>query len=135
MLLIRSQKNLKQKAVYEAAVACHVMKRFVALCVIALTSELSANCDPVDSYTVAVEYNTLLERECSSLMGGGGVYYGKIVEASESSHVSCDGYSVAEGYVVIYGCNTCTSKNIQERLKQDYELLLATCIIKEMMII
>ena len=80
---------------------------------------MSANCDPVDSYTVAVEYNTLLERECSSLMGGGGVYYGKIVEASESSHVSCDGYSVAEGYVVIYGCNTCTSKNIQERLKQD----------------
>ena len=95
------------------------MKRLVALSVIALTSELSANCDPVDSYTVAVEYNTLLERECSSLMGGGGVYYGKIVEASESSHVSCDGYSVAEGYVVIYGCNTCTSKNIQERLKQD----------------
>ena len=95
------------------------MKRLVALSVIALTSELSANCDPVDSYTVAVEYNTLLERECSSLMGGGGVYYGKIVEASESSHVSCDGYPVAEGYVVIYGCNTCTSKNVQDRLKQD----------------
>ena len=95
------------------------MKKFVVLCAIVLISKLSANCDLIDSYTVAVEYNTLLERECSSLMGGGGIYYGKIVEASESSPVSCDGIKRSDGYVVIYGCNTCTSKNVQERLEQD----------------
>ncbi|WP_300189883.1 hypothetical protein [Fibrobacter sp.] len=95
------------------------MKKFVVLCAIVLISKLSANCDLIDSYTVAVEYNTLLERECSSLFGGGGVYYGKIVEASESSPVSCDGIKRSDGYVLIYGCNTCTSKNVQERLKQD----------------
>ena len=42
MLLIRSQKNLKQKAAYEVVGVCRVMKRLVALNVIALTSELRA---------------------------------------------------------------------------------------------
>ena len=90
--------------VWKAVGICRVMKKFVVLCAIALISKLSANCDLIDSYTVAVEYNTLLERECSSLMGGGGIYYGKIVEASESSPVSCDGIKRSDGYVIIYGC-------------------------------
>ena len=71
MLLIRSQKNLKQKAVYEAAGACRVMKRLVALSVIALTSQLSANCDAYDSYESAMNDNLLIKRECESLLGGG----------------------------------------------------------------
>ena len=42
MLLIRSQKNLKHTAACEVVGICRVMKRLVALSVIALTSQLSA---------------------------------------------------------------------------------------------
>ena len=119
MLLIRSQKNLKHMAACEVVGVCRVMKKFVVLCAIALISKLSANCDVYDSYESAVNDSFLLQRECESLMGGGGVYHKSIVEASESSPVSCDGIKRSYGYVVIYGCNTCTSKNVQERLKQD----------------
>ena len=87
MLLIRSQKNLKQKAVYEAAGACHVMKRFVVLCAIVLTSKLSVNCDIYDSYESAMSDNLLIKRECESLLGGGGTYHADLIEAKESAQV------------------------------------------------
>ncbi len=95
------------------------MKRLVALSVIALTSELSANCDAYDSYESALNDSFLLERDCESLMGGGGTYHKDIIKARESSPVSCNGYPVTEGFVLVFGCNTCTSKNVQDRLKQD----------------
>ena len=50
---------------------------------------------------------------------GGGIYHADLIEAKESAQVFCNGYPVTEGFVLVFGCNTCTSKNIQERLKQD----------------
>ena len=119
MLLIRSQKNLKHTAAYEAAGACHVMKRFVVLCAIVLTSKLSANCDIYDSYESAKNDSLLIKRECESILGGGGTFHADIIEAKESARVSCQGIIREEGFVLIFGCNTCTSKNVQDRLKQD----------------
>ena len=95
------------------------MKRLVALSVIALTSELSANCDAYDSYESAMNDNLLIKRECESLLGGGGIYHANLIEAKESAQVFCNGYPVTEGFVLVFGCNTCTSKNVQERLEQD----------------
>ena len=63
--------------------------------------------------------NLLIKRECESLLGGGGIYHADLIEAKESAQVFCNGNPVTEGFVLVFGCNTCTSKNIQERLKQD----------------
>ena len=87
MLLIRSQKNLKHTAACEVVGICRVMKRLVALSVIALTSQLSANCDAYDSYESAMNDNLLIKRECESLLGGGGTYHADLIEAKESAQV------------------------------------------------
>ena len=89
------------------------------LCAIVLISKLSANCDVYDSYESAMSDNLLIKRECESLLGGGGTYHSDLIEANKSARVSCDGIIREEGFVLVFGCNTCTSKNIQERLKQD----------------
>lgn len=88
------------------------MKLLAVFSVIALTSKSIANCDAYDSFAEVLEDNASLERECSSLMGGGSKYYGKIISATENAPVICNGYPATEGYVLIYGCNTCPSKDV-----------------------
>ena len=99
------------------------MKRLVALSVIALTSQLSATCDAYDSYESAMNDNLLIKRECESLLGGGGTYHADLIEAKKSARVSCDGIIREEGFVLVFGCNTCTSKNIQRTFKTRYHCL------------
>ena len=88
MLLNRCRGNLRQMAVCEVVGICHVMKRLVALSAIALTSQLSANCDVYDSYESAMNDNLLIKRECEFLLGGGGTYHADLIEAKESAQVS-----------------------------------------------
>ena len=99
------------------------MKRLVALSVIALTSQLSANCDAYDSYESAMNDNLLVKRECESLLGGGGIYHADLIEAKESAQVFCNGYPVTEGFVLVFGCNTCTSKKSPRSFKTRYRRL------------
>ena len=63
------------------------------------------------------EANAELKEECEHLLGGGGVYIGKITLSTPSN--TCDGIYMENAYVLRYGCNTCSSKDVQERLKQD----------------
>ena len=45
------------------------------------------------------------------------MYIGKITLSTPSN--TCDGIYMENAYVLRYGCNTCSSKDVQERLKQD----------------
>ena len=112
-------RNLVRMVAWMAVEVCLAKKCFVALGVIALVSKAGANCNIFESYADALTGNIILERTCTSLYGGSATYYGRIVAASESAPVFCDGAVFDEDYVVIYGCNTCTSKNVQQQLKQD----------------
>lgn len=88
----------------------------IAFCVIALMLNSFADCG-VGSLDDVNEINAELKEECEHLLGGGGKYTGKITPSTPSN--TCDGIYMENAYVLRYGCNTCTSKNIQERLRQD----------------
>lgn len=88
----------------------------IVFCVIALVQSLFADC-AVGNLDDVNEADAELKEECEHLLGGGGIYISSI--SLSTSLNTCDGMYMENAYVLRYGCNTCKTKNVKDRLKQD----------------
>lgn len=81
-----------------------------------------ALCELYPNAEIAIaDYNDF-KNQCEDLTGGGGTFYGKVLEVdSINSPVGydCEGTLVNEGYILEYSCDNCLSANYQVSLYED----------------
>lgn len=62
---------------------------------------------------------TLYQLECNEMYSGGSTWNGRVVSATPTFPIECDGGTVNEGYVLLYMCDNCPSADYQLSLYKD----------------